>query len=149
MGSVACAQCPWRLSNQGKKHKSGFYTAKNLRRLWNQIRNGGNQQSCHLTDPSHPDHIEAGAKPGARAKECPGSVLVVLREVSRMADAKGVVTPEGVDRYAATRKGGLTKQGIRYWCIQRIAMGHVALLGGPPMPDVADDPAVGLPEALR
>lgn len=145
-----CDQCPWRLANQGKKHAFGFYTKSNLRRLWNQIRKGGGEQSCHLTDPNHPDHVVVGAKLGATPQECPGSVIVVLREVERMADAQKRVEPEGIDRYLSTRKKGLTKSGMRYWLLQRIQFGHVPLIGGPPLPSVnVNDSEIGLPEHLR
>ena len=91
-----CAQCPWRRSNQGKKHAFGFYTKANLRRLWNQVRGGGNAQSCHLTDPSHPDHIAVGAKADSEARECPGSVIVVKREIAKMANKDRVIDSEGL-----------------------------------------------------
>ncbi|MCI0526393.1 MAG: hypothetical protein L0Y56_02925 [Nitrospira sp.] len=146
--TTPCEQCPWRLTNHGKKHKFGFYTKANLRRLWKQIRGGGGVQSCHLTDPSHPDHIAVGAKEGAQAQECPGSVIVVLKEVKKMAVA-GVVTGDGTKRYLKTRKRGLTKAGILYWVVSRIQLGGTPFLGGPKMPDVLDDPEIGLPEYLR
>ena len=111
-----CDQCPWRLANHGKKHKFGFYTKANLRRLWNQVRGGGTAQSCHLTDPSHPDHVAVGAKPGATAQECPGAVILVLREVQRMADANNVIDAAAPKRYLAGRKKGLTKRGISTGC---------------------------------
>lgn len=145
-----CAQCPWRKANQGKKHRHGFYTKANLRRLWNEIRGGGGVQSCHLTDPSHPDHIDAGAKPDAKAQECPGSVILVLREVRKMANPQGVIDTPGVERYLATRKQGLKKNGVLYWCISRIQMGGVPFVGGPKMPVVnEDDPEIGLPPELE
>lgn len=142
-----CAQCPWRLANQGKKHESGFYTKKNLTRLWNQVRGGGNHQSCHLTDPSHPDHIEAGAREGSKAQECPGSVILVRRELRLMAGPDGAI--EDPRPYLAKRKKGLTKKGIMYWAMARLAMGHT-LLGDGPLPDVDEqDQEIGLPEYLR
>lgn len=144
-----CTQCPWRLSNQGKPHPYGFYTKANLRRLWNEVRGGGKAQSCHLTDPSHPDHILVGAKLGAKAQECPGSVILVMREVGRMATPEGVVNDEGVKLYLATRKKGLKKSGILYWLVQRIQMANVRFFGGSPLPEVDDsDPEIGLPENL-
>jgi hypothetical protein len=148
--SKPCDQCPWRLANQGKKHKFGFYTKANLRRLWNQVRGGGTAQSCHLTDPSHPDHIAVGAKPGATAQECPGSVILVLREVQRMADANNVIDDTAPKRYLAARKKGLTKLGILYWVFRRIHLGGVPYVGAEKLPEVdQDDPDIGLPAELR
>lgn len=146
----ACEQCPWRLSNQGKKHAYKFYTMANLKRLWNQIRRGGKPQGCHLTDPSHPDHVAAGCKPGAVARECPGSVLVVTREIKRMADENNVIGENAVPRYLAMRKRhGLTKTGIYYWLIERIKFANVPFFGAPGIPAVEEDPEIGLPEQLR
>lgn len=145
-----CDQCPWRRANQGKRHKFGFYTMSNLRRLWNQIRKGGGVQSCHLTDPSHPDHVAVGAKECAKALECPGSVIVVLREIGTMANAEGVVDGSDLPAYFKRRKKhGLTKTGVLYWCVSRMQMGGVPFFGGPKMIDVEDDPAVGLPESME
>jgi len=143
-----CDQCPWRLSNQGKPHRFGFYTMRNLRRLWGQVRRGGNAQSCHLTDPSHPDHVAVGAREGAKAQECPGSVILVLREIERMAEG-GVVTVDGMKRYLAARRRGLTKSGVRYWVVMRIQFGGMPLIGEPKLPDVdVRDAAIGLPACL-
>lgn len=146
-----CDQCPWRLANQGKKHKFGFYTMTNLRRLWKQVRGGGQAQSCHLTDPSHPDHVAVGAKPGATVRECPGSVILVLREIRQLADDKGVVGDKLLlDRYRKTRRKGLTTTGIFYWIVQRMQFGGVPMVGGEKLPEVDEkDPEIGLPEELR
>jgi hypothetical protein len=145
-----CVQCPWRLSNQGKRHFGGFYTKVNLRRLWNQVRGGGRAQSCHLTDPSHPDHIKAGAKVNGGAVECPGSVILIRRELRQMADADGVIGKEGLQRYQKTRKKGLTKHGILYWIVQRVQLAGVPMAGGLPLPEVDDsDKEIGLPSFLE
>lgn len=148
-----CAQCPWRLSNQGKRHAFGFYTLSNLRRLWNQVRGGGRPQSCHLTDPTHPDHVAVGAKPGSQARECPGSVILVRRELCKMADEHGVIGGDTLvlDRYFKTRRRGLTRRGALYWIVQRIQLAHVPMMNADgPLPDVDDtDVEIGLPEKLR
>jgi hypothetical protein len=146
-----CAQCPWRLANQGTRHPHGFYTKSNLKRLWNQVRGGGQPQSCHLTDPSHPDHIAAGAKPNAKPQECPGSVILIRREIRLMANAEGVVGgKEELAHYFKARKRGLTKRGALYWIVQRIQMGNVPMMNEDgPLPNVEDLPEIGLPEDLR
>jgi hypothetical protein len=143
-----CAQCPWRLANQGKRHPGSFYTKANLRRLWGQVRRGGSPQSCHLTDPRHPDHVAAGAKPDATPLECPGSIILIGREFLKIAEGGDTMDVAGVERYLARRRFGLTRSGVRYWVIQRLHLGQVPLLGGPPIPDVDDDPAIGLPPEL-
>jgi hypothetical protein len=101
-----------------------------------------------MTDPSHPDHIAAGCKEGATARECPGSVLLVLREVAAMAD-DGVVDGVSVKRYLKERKRGLTKTGIAYWVMSRIQFGGVPFIGGPRMPEVEEDEGVSLPGFLK
>jgi len=147
---VVCAQCPWRLSNQGKPHQNGFYTKKNLKRLWNQIRGGGGAQSCHLTDPRHPDHIAAGCPKNAAVQECPGSVILIMRELERMADKKGVVSDASLERYLKTRRLGLKRLGILYWVVQRIQLAGVPIVGGAKLPDVdVADREIGLPQFLK
>lgn len=145
-----CEQCPWRLSNQGKRHFGSFYSKKNLIRLWNQVRNGQGVQSCHLTDPSHPDHIAAGAKENAEPRECPGSVILVMREIHQMKDAEGVVSNDGVLAYLKRRKKGITKMGVVGWIVSRIQHGGVPFIGGPKMIEVdVTDEDIGLPDYLK
>lgn len=146
--SSPCSACPWRITNHGRRSPWGFYTRKNLKRLWNQIRGASSDgecrpQSCHPTDPGHPDHIEAGAKPGSTPKECPGSVILVYREIEALiacseatATKPREITPEGIDKYVREYKDGLTKRGILYWVLERIAYGGKPFIGGPKLPAV-------------
>ena len=129
-----CAQCPWRVANHGKRHRRGFYRKDNLRRLWNQIRNGGQAQSCHLTDPSHPDHIENGCKPDSKPKECMGSVILVARELEVLKSFCSTPDKNDVDDVAITRylnitvfRRGLRKNGLCYFLFQRISLSAPAL----------------------
>lgn len=148
-----CIQCPWRLANQGARHPSGFYTKKNLIRLWNQIRGGGWPQSCHLTDPNHPDHVKAGCKPDATPRECPGSVVIVVRELLKLRgpDPEHAIEPEDCDRYLKDRRRhGLKRSGLLYWLLERVKFGGIPFFGGSKVPNVnLDDPAIGLPTYLR
>lgn len=150
MISSPCDQCPWRTANHGKRTPWGFYTKSNLTRLWNQIRSGINPQGCHPTDPGHPDHVAAGAKPGSTPRECAGSVILIMREMRRMADADGVLKDEGIKSYLKCRRKGITKSGVLYWVISRFHLGGVPFVGGRKLPDVnVDDPTVGLPAYLE
>lgn len=143
-----CEQCPWRTSNQGKRHPNGFYTKANLRRLWNQIRGGGTAQSCHLTDPSHPDHIAAGASPNAKAKECPGSVILILREIRKMSTGM-TISDQSMKKYLKIRRKGITARGVLYWVFSRYVHGKVPILGEGVLPEVDEhDQAIGLPPEL-
>lgn len=145
-----CTQCPWRLANQGKRHFGSFYSKKNLNRLWNQVRGGGNQQSCHLTDPSHPDHVVAGAKTSSTPQECPGSLILIIRELKKIEKlGDGVVTVEAMKKYSATRRKGITKHGMLYWLVARVQFAGVKPVGGLPIPNIPDDEEIGLPEELR
>lgn len=138
-----CANCPWRAVNHGKRTPWGFYSAANMRRLWNQIRRGG-AQSCHPTDPNHPDHVAAGAKPGSTPLECPGAVILVLREATRLASygADGnTVDEQAIPAYLRNHRDGLTKTGIMYWVVQRIALAGKPFIGGAPLPAVDEDEA--------
>jgi hypothetical protein len=148
-----CPQCPWRTANQGKRHFGKFYTKVNLTRLWNQIRKGGGQQTCHLTDPSHPDHVKAGAPESAEVRECPGSVVLVIRELELMAtmgNEPGNITPEALDEYGRRRKKGLSKMGIMYWLVSRVQMGGQPIFGGPKLPEVnTEDKDIDLPAYLK
>lgn len=147
--TTPCDRCPWRIVNQGKRTPWGFYSKRNLRRLWNQIRGGGAPQSCHPTDPSHPDHIEAGAKPDSEAQECPGAVILVLRELELMASYGRdghTIDDQAVPAYLKAHRDGLTKQGIAYWALARISLGGVPFLGGPKLPPVnTEEPGIGRP----
>lgn len=141
-----CAQCPWRLSNHGKRHPGGFYRKSNMQRLWNQLRRGGMAQSCHLTDPSHPDHIASGAPLKAQAQECPGSVIVIIRELRKVQGAAESVGTAQIDTYLAANPRGLTRSGLRYWLLMRASALAGTLLGGKPLPDVDEtDPLIGHP----
>lgn len=146
--SVPCAQCPWRTANQGKRTPWGFYSKANLKRMWSGIRRayGGEAQSCHPTDTSHPDHIAAGAK-GDKPVECAGSVIVVMRELQKLADEDNCITPESCDKYLAETKGfGLTRAGIQHWALYRYQLGGVPFLGGNKLPLVnVDDPEISNP----
>lgn len=146
----ACNQCPWRIENQGKPSPGGFYTKQNLTRLWGEIRRGGHAQSCHLTDPSHPDHLAAGCKPDSHPQECPGSVILVKRELAIMrgysTDGE-TIDDAGLKTYLKLRRDGLTKRGV-YWLVDRIMFGGQPFIGGKRLPDVLDDPAIGLPKHL-
>jgi hypothetical protein len=145
-----CDLCPWRKANQGKRTPWGFYAKKNLRRLWNQIRSGLGVQTCHPTDPSHPDHIAAGAKPGATLRECSGSVILVIRELLAIKGDAEIIGPEEIDAYWERRCRGLTRTGILEWLVQRASMAGVPYIGGRQIPKVdIDDAAVDLPEFLK
>ena len=120
-----CQECPWRTANHGRRHPGGFFRKDNLRRLWNQIRKGGGMQTCHPTDPNHPDHRKyAGAKEGARTGECVGSVVLITRELRHAARLGGEETrldAKGAERYLneSKERRGLTRKGLLWATVMR------------------------------
>ena len=149
-----CQQCPWRTANWGKPTKGGFYTKKNLLRMWNGLRRGDRPQSCHMTDPSHPDHVDAGARQRADGPlECPGSLVVIQREINRMSELSSepdAVDDDGVEAYLAETNGkrGMTKDGILYHLLTR-TMARPFGEGQQPMRDMShlwDADWIGRPE---
>lgn len=140
---AACRACPWRLSNQGKPHPDGWYTKKNLMRLWAGLRRG-ERMSCHPTDPENPVSEQAqarGYRPApdhADTRECMGSLVLTQREVMLL-DREHGADPRR-DRRARTR--GLTRDGIAS-LIERVMFGG-SVLGGQPMPRPnLNDPDIG------
>lgn len=113
-----CVHCPWRIENHGKPHPSGWYTKKNLRRLWAGMR-AGERMSCHPTDASNPvteADQKAGYKPApedAKMRECAGSVILQQREVQRFGDIVDA-DPGGnaIRTYRQMWPKGLTREGL-------------------------------------
>lgn len=131
--TAPCKACPWRLTNQGKRHPDGWYTKANLARLWARLRRG-EDMSCHPTDPNNPVSEQAqtqGYRPApdhARIRECTGSLILRQREVVLL-DTTFAANPTA---YRRARPFGLTRDGIAA-VITRAAFGGT-IIGGPPMP---------------
>lgn len=128
----ACADCPWRLSNHGGRHQHGFFTKRNLARLWAGLRRG-ERMSCHPTD-SRMAEFEGYEQTGERevTHECTGALIVVQREFMRYqeileqhpeADAREVMR-----LYREQRPGGLTRDGL-VQVLERAMFGGTALGG--------------------
>lgn len=127
-----------------------FYTQFNLERLWAGLREGGTPQSCHLTDPGDEQHIDAGCPENATAQECPGSVVLMMRELRDLAGEDAHIDPADIDAYLARRPGGLTKPGLRYWIVRHLELGDEGMRPAPPLPRAdIDHPDIGLPAYLR
>lgn len=112
----ACAQCPWRLENQGKRHRHGFYTKANLRRLWAGIRRG-ERMTCHPTDPAMAEFEGyEGTAERELTHECVGALVLAQREVMRFQWACEAAAREGArDGYARYRRmfpRGLLREGF-------------------------------------
>jgi hypothetical protein len=122
-----CSECPWRTVNQGKPHPHGWYTKKNLARLWAALRRG-ESMSCHPTDV---DNIvpEGGrvVPPGTEAHECAGALLLQQRELMYFQQPCAPF-----DRYQSYRRDhprGLSKMGV-FRLAERAMFGGVPLIGG-------------------
>lgn len=137
--SKACSACPWRRSNQGKPHPDGWYTKKNLTRLWAGLRSADAPgMSCHPTDSDNPvPEGHATVPEGVEKRECAGSLLIVQRELKRFE-----ADPEGYTKGRRTRK--LTRAGLAYWGLSRAVFGGTPL-GGLAMTAIDEDPDVGVP----
>jgi hypothetical protein len=142
---TACNQCPWRVTNHGKRNLHGFYTKKNLTRMWNGLRTG-HSMSCHPTDPSRRDHQ---AQPDSIARECSGAVILIQREIAAMADPYCCITDESSANYLRQRRMGLTRSGIFYWLIQRYVFGGKVFIGDEKLPETRDDSSIQLPDYLK
>lgn len=140
-----CVHCPWRPSNQGKRHPDGWYTKANLASLWARLRRG-DQMSCHPTDPGNPVSERAqaagyrSAPAGSKVRECTGALIVAQREFMILQDGMGA----DLRRYRRERPKGLTRDGILAM-IDRFMFGGTAF-GGITMtrPDLGQDD-VGVP----
>lgn len=105
-----CAACPWRTENHGKRHPDGWYSNKNLRRLWAGLRTG-ERMTCHPTDPRNPVPDGHRAAPeGTTTRECYGAQVLIQRELQRVSDA---LTPDGAkwSDYSRSHPRGLTRDG--------------------------------------
>lgn len=108
--SKPCKACPWRISNQGKRHPGGWYTKKNLARLWAGMRRG-ERMSCHPTDQTNPlppgfdpvpEHIEV--------HECGGALILKQREFMRAQDV--VIRTGAITDYRRSTPRGITQEGM-------------------------------------
>lgn len=113
-----CAACPWFLTNQGKRHPGGWYTKKNLARLWAKLRRGDGM-TCHPTDPQN-EVPEGLAKPSENATtyECAGAIILQQREVmwlQRYDDYRD---------YRRNRPMGLLREGLAE-TVSRVMFGGI------------------------
>lgn len=130
-----CPDCPWRKSNQGKPHPHGWYSRRNLRRLWAGLRSGkAPGMTCHPTDPDNlvPEG-HRGAPEGSRPKECAGALLLVQRELRKLEK-----TPE---RYLKENRDGLTRSGVAFWALERCVLANTPF-GGTSLRAIGEDPDV-------
>lgn len=126
-----CSRCPWRTSNQGKRHPGGWYTKANLRRLWAGLRRG-ERMTCHPTDPDNPveaEWLEKGvraAPEGAKTHECTGALILQQREFMRLQRFVQRDPKNGLKLYRWENPRGLTRDGIKAM-LQRLAFNGTPL----------------------
>lgn len=146
--TAPCKGCPFLRANQGKRTDGGFYTIKNLKRLWAGIRNGtdGKLMICHATDPNaHMTGSPANPKPGqikeGNERVCLGALFLYKREEAVLNEAGSLAAYRKHPRAA---KPPMTRFGFA-------AVVNAVLFGGLPggrriemlAPDMTAD--VGLP----
>lgn len=134
----ACAHCPWRVSNQGKRHPGHWYTLANLRRLWTGLRTGeAPGMTCHPTDPNNPVPEGCPSVPeGAETRECTGALLLVTRELKLLEklDVKPYLKQRG--------RIGLSRDGLVHWVMGRCKLGGTIMGTGAKIPLIDEDPDV-------
>lgn len=134
----ACAHCPWRVSNQGKRHPGHWYTLANLRRLWTGLRSGeAPGMTCHPTDPNNPVPEGCPSVPeGTETRECTGALIIVTRELKLLEKAGDFKS------YRFLRRVGLTRDGAVHWALGRCTLGGTPMGTGAAIPALEDDPDV-------
>lgn len=102
----------------------GFYSRKNLARLWKGLRSGA-RMSCHPTDPRMAE-FEGYESLAERevAHECAGALVLAQRELMTFQDVVHA-DPHGnsLKTYRAKRPNGLTRIGL-------VAIVERSMLGG-------------------
>jgi len=140
-----CKGCPFLRSNHGKRTKEGFYTQKNLRRLWSGIRNG-ERMICHATDPNaHESGSPAYPKPGqikeGNERVCLGALVLWKREEALLIEAGGM------SKYKKHPKSAKPPMNIEGFAVVANDAIFGKVFGGPKIdylaPDMSAD--VGLP----
>lgn len=75
-------------------------------------------QTCHLTDPSHPDHVDAGAAVSATPHECAGSLALVVREIEKFENIIQEGYEDPYKEYKKRNSRGLSREGFYYWMMR-------------------------------
>lgn len=119
----ACAACPWRISNHGRRHPGGWYSKANRRRLWNGLRTGDAPgMTCHPTDPDNQP-----VRDGIETRECAGAMLLLARELGALNAACAEADDgRGFARYRKGRSYPLTIGGA-------IELANRLMFGGTPL----------------
>jgi hypothetical protein len=134
------------MSNQGRPHRDGWFTKKNLRRLWNALRRGeAPGMTCHPTHPREGfDFLDADPK----THECAGLLLIVQRELHMVQTLQRKLGDKvAFETYLTQRRQGLTRTGLLWWAVSRCALAGT-IMGGPPMDVIEEDADVGYPGVL-
>lgn len=148
VGIRACSDCPWRKSNQGRRHPDGWFSQKNLQRLWAGLRSGAAPgMTCHPTHPKveAPDGSVNFLEHGEKTQECYGALLLVQRELRLIEKLDPKHKPHTFKAYRRLRPRGLTTRGFMLWLERVVFAGR---LGTPAMPEVEEDPDVAYTKAL-
>ncbi len=124
-----CANCPWLVTNHGRRHPNGWFRASNRRRLWAGLRTGeAPGMTCHPTDPNNPVP-DGHPKPSGdtEVRECAGALALLQLELRRLEDSASY------SAYQADAKA----RGVRPVTIEG-AFAFVARVSLPPPIGLAD-----------
>jgi hypothetical protein len=88
-----CETCPWLRKNHGRPPKEGWYkgwyTERNLRRLWTGLRTGAAPgMICHSTDPNNAEYGGPGKVKAGHLQECGGAVLLVALNLKAVEEGR-------------------------------------------------------------
>lgn len=146
---TACAACPFRLENHGRRTGDGWYTKANRRRLWSGLRTGDAPgMTCHPTDPANPAPKRrpcARAADGADFRECTGwhhVAQVELRLFEQAAEAHPGDFAAAWRAYRASSQHPMTRAGLFAYATRTIPFPAGA--GMPEAPDVTEHPGLAL-----
>jgi hypothetical protein len=138
-----CDTCPWRLANRGKPLPVGWFSKKNLARLWSKLRRG-ESMSCHksVADSKMVDNPKPASE-GTQEQECAGAAILQQREFTRLQDALTLEGKLGYQCYKDKHPNGLTKNGART-IVERHMYGDVPFVGrSKNLPVNLNEPGIG------
>jgi hypothetical protein len=117
-----CKTCPWLMDNFGKPNPPkvselrsagrndvlDWFSASNAKRLWKEIRRGG-QMICHASDPQAENYGGTSAAPGCE-RACVGMLIVVARHLNSIGQKASLK-----EYLRENSKYGLSRSGVITW----------------------------------
>ena len=106
-----CKDCPWAVSNHGRRQRGGYYSQANVRTLWRDLRRGGARMTCLRAESQSVPFTNT-----VHPSECAGGLALIIRELNSLADLKRTDTGRGnIREYLSRHPTGLSKATIYFW----------------------------------